>query len=426
MAPTPPHDVEALQQRIERLSAALGQAPRAPLADVPAPARSGVRGAAWAGAGLGLAVVAVGIATGSTALMVLGAVLAVLSGVLAVSGVGEALLSSVPAGLAPRDATQAHIGMGAEVADDAVIEPGATVEMGATVGAGAVVKRGAVVRMGASVHARAIIEPGAVVGWGADVHEGATVGENASVAAGATVKAGASVPSGMRLMPGATWGRGAGARAETAAPVAAPVDPREARIHAACERIEAELRQAPESVRAYLGASEQTVRALRTTCLGLLERERMLRAESSPESLAFLAQERAVLEGRIATAADPSVRGSLEQAVAALDEQGRQRGLLQQSAERLDAELTRLVWTLDGMGTQLVRLRTAGAEAASAPDQAVLQSMQQLHGEIDAITEALEHVARTDAQGAWRGEPLAEVEPGAPGQRAGTPTRERR
>ena len=166
-------------------------------------------------------------------------------------------------------------------------------------------------------------------------------------------------------------------------------------------------------MRAYLGASEQTVQSLRATCLGLLERERVLRRECSAESLEFLEKERAALEARIAAAADPSVRRSLEQALAALDEQRRQRALLQQRAERLDAELTRLLWTLDGMGTQLVRLRTAGAEAASAPDQAVLQSMQQLHQEIDAITEALEHVARGDAQDGGLLRPIDEGEAGA-------------
>ena len=412
----PSQDVEALQQRLERLSAALGPGARPAQAEAPR-RRAGV--AARSGFALAVALMAVGIATRTAPLVIAAVFLFALSGVLRVRGAGEAVL----AGLGARDPSQPHIGMGAEVASDAVIEPGATVEMGATVGAGAVVKRGAVVRMGASVHARAVIEPDATVGWGADVGEGATVGREASVSAGATVKAGASVPAGMQLPPGSTWGSRASAGAGAAARPVTAADPREARIHAACERIEAELRAAPESVREYLGASEGTVRALRDTCLRLLERERALRAECSLEALAFLAQERDVLERRIAAATDAAVRRSLEQALAALDEQRRQRGLLLQSAERLDAELTRLVWTLDGMGTQLVRMRSAGAEAASAPDQAVLQSMQQLHEEIDAISDALEHVARGELQ------PVSSLEPEAPaarGARAGARSREPR
>jgi carbonic anhydrase/acetyltransferase-like protein (isoleucine patch superfamily) len=419
MVPTPPHDVEALQQRLERLGAALGQTPLAPAPPQP-PAmasRGGARRVGRGGLGLALALVAVGVATSTPALFLVAGLLGLLSAALLVGGAGEAVLSSLPAGLAPKDATRPHVGLGATVADDAVVEPGATVEMGASigsgavvepgatvemgasVGSGAVVKRGAVVRMRASVQDGAVLEEGAVVGWGVDVCRGAVVGRNAVVGAGATVHAEARVPPGTRMLPGATWSRGMGARAAPgSSPAASAADPREARLHAACARIEDELQQAPASVRELLGASEQTARALRDTCLGLLARERLLRAECAPEALAFLEQERAALEQRIAQASDAVVRRSLQQALAALDEQRRQRGLLRQSAERLEAELTRLTWTLEGMGAQLVRLRTAGLEAARAPDAEVLHSMQQLHEEIDAITEALEHVARGEGE----------------------------
>jgi carbonic anhydrase/acetyltransferase-like protein (isoleucine patch superfamily) len=324
--------------------------------------------------------------------------------------------------------------MGAEVAGDAVIEPGATVDMGATVRTGAVVKSGAtvemgatvregavvnagaVVRMGSTVGPRAVLEASAVVGWGAEVHADATVGQGAVVGAGSTVKAGAHVPAGTRMMPGSTWTSGMGARAEPKPAQPAPVqDPREARLLAACERIEAELRQAPEQVREFLGVSSETASGLRETCLGLLQRERTLRQECAPDSLAFLDKERAELEQRIARATDPLVRQSLTQALAAIDDQRRQRGLMQQNAERIDAELTRLMWTLDGMGTQLVRMRTAGAEAAVAPDAEALRSVQQLHDEIDAIAEALEHVSRGDVQPI---SPIDELDAAPPGARS--------
>jgi hypothetical protein len=57
------------------------------------------------------------------------------------------------------------------------------------------------------------------------------------------------------------------------------------------------------------------------------------------------------------------------------------------------------------MGTQLVRLRTAGLEAGQAPSADVLQTVRQLHEEIDAIAEALEEVGRGDS----RLEPVPEV-----------------
>lgn len=403
-----PHDTEALLQRLERLSATLGHAPLAPRSaasevSVPEPSKA-ARNVGRGGLALAVALIAVGIALGGNLALILPAlVLGVLSGALMLHGVGEAVLSSVPAGLAPKDPTRPHIGMGATIAHDAIIEPGAVVEMGATVGSGVVVKRGAVVRMGAMVHRGAIVEEGAVVGWGADVSGGAIIGRSAVIGAGATIRDDAVVPAGTRLLPGATWTKGIGASAsapESAQAVAlkgSPVpDARETRIQAACERIEVELRQVPEQVREYLGASGQMVSALRATCRGLIERERVLLAESSPDRLAFLDQEKAELDKRIAAATDERVHRSLQQAVAAIEDQQRQRGLLRQGAERLDAELTRLVWTLEAMGTQLVRLRTAGLEVASAPDQEVLSSMRQLYDEIDAIADALEDVARME------------------------------
>jgi hypothetical protein len=196
-----PHDTEALLQRLERLSTALGHAPLAPRpaeskVSAPAPSKA-VRNAGRGGLALAVALIAVGIALGGNLALILPAlVLGVLSGALMIHGVGEAVLSSLPAGLAPKDPTRPHIGMGATIANDAIIEPGATVEMGATVGPGVVVKRGAVVRMGATVHRGAVLEEGAIVGWGADVKGGAVIGRNAIVGAGATISGDAVVPAG--------------------------------------------------------------------------------------------------------------------------------------------------------------------------------------------------------------------------------------
>jgi seryl-tRNA synthetase len=168
-----------------------------------------------------------------------------------------------------------------------------------------------------------------------------------------------------------------------------------------------------------LGASAQSATALRQTCKHLLEREQLLRRESSDESLKFLEQEKSELQKRIDSSSDESVRRSLSSAVAAIEEQRRQRGMLRQSADRLDAELTRLSWTLDGMGTQLVRLRSAGQEATSSPNEGVLQSMNQLGEEIDAITQALEQVARDDRQAAATAAgitPVVDVTSGSEGE----------
>jgi len=394
--PDTPRDPASLQDRLERLDQAIAPSkPSTKLAAPTQPERS-LRPAAAGGMALGLALLAVAVATGHVWLVAPAVLAVILGGALMLRGVGDAVLSSLPTGLVQRDPTRAHVGMGATIAADAVIEPGATVEMGATVGAGARICRGAVVKMGATVGRDAVIEEAAIVGWGVDVHESAVVGKNAVVGAGCDIKAGARVPDGMRLMPGTDWSTRANLPAPVAPAIAAPTDPRVARVEVACARIEAELAQASPQLRELLGAPAETALALRQTCLRLLERERALRAECSPEALQLLDQEKAALQQRIDASDDPSVKQSLQSAVAAIDDQRRSRGQLQKSADRMDAELTRLSWTLDGMGAQLVRLRSAGQDAAGAPDAAALEAMQQLHAEIDAIAQALEEVAQGD------------------------------
>jgi hypothetical protein len=167
-------------------------------------------------------------------------------------------------------------------------------------------------------------------------------------------------------------------------------DPAEVRAGAACDRLATELRAAPESVRSFLGASEATIVALRRSCDDLFRREQALRAELDPKALGRLEQDRQALAERLATETDERIRQSLLGAVAALDEQRRQRELLRLGADRLQAERMRLVYTLEGLAAQFVRLRTAGAEAGRASAADLEQGVKALGAELDAIADALE------------------------------------
>jgi hypothetical protein len=349
-----------------------------------------------------------------------GLVLAVVGMLALLAKRGELRRSQAPGraqGSGPR------VGMGATIASNAVLGSGTVVEMGATIGDSARLERGAVVRMGATIGRRAVLEEGATVSWGVSVGDGAVIGAGAVVAAGSEVQAGARVPPHTSMLPGTTWTSGrsgsTAALPQPAAvgldPLSAALDPRAVRIGHACDRLEQEFARAPEPVRAMFGDSSLTLSSLRRTCLDLLEREQALRAESSPEALARLEQEKAALETRLAGVTDEPVRRSLSGAVAAITGQQQQRQLLQKSADRLEAELTRLIWTLDGMGTELLRARTAGAELYEGGGSALAQSVQQLHQEINSIAEALEELNRDDpefdvrdAAGAHRADP-AEV-----------------
>ncbi len=385
------NDPQALERRLARLQAAMGPraagraARKAERAERRAQRRS-QRGPASAIV-LALAFVAAAIATGKNGLLVPGLVFAI---------IGAVRLLSTALSHKGADPTKPHIGMGADVAAGAVVEPGAVVEMGAEIREGAIVRSGAVVRMGCDVKARAVIESGAVIGWGCDIGEDAVVEAGAVIGAGATVKKGARVPAGMRVAPGATFASN-GLSATAAAAKPEVKDERRARIESSCARIEAELEQLPPTFREHLGATGQTAGELRTTCLTLLDRERALRGEASQQSLDFLDTEAAELEKRIAAATDDSVKRSLASAVAAIADQKKQRLALKTHADRIEAEVTRMQWTLDGMATQLVRLRATGTQAASAPSGEVMQTVQQLHEEIDAITVALEEVAKGDS-----------------------------
>jgi carbonic anhydrase/acetyltransferase-like protein (isoleucine patch superfamily) len=318
----------------------------------------------------------------------------------------------------PVSSTHASIGLGATVDESAVIEPGASVEMGATIGRGAIVRSGAVVRMGATIEQDAVIEQGAIVSWGAVVNRGAVVGEGAVVGAGSVVQGGSRVPPGMRLSPGAVFATGVLGRqqpgdgvaalpapevaampaVEPPRPIQVQADPRDQRLAAVCDKLEAELRASPEQVRAFLGGSDLTIASLRRTCEDLSRRERAMREEANPESVARLEEDRAALEKRIASEHDAQLGQSLRGAISAIDELKRQRELLRVGAERLQAEHTRLLYTLEGLASQLVRLRTAGATTVPAE---LSQGALDLRVRIDAIADALEEVSR-DAPAAMR------------------------
>src|SRR5207244_1176707 len=120
----------------------------------------------------------------------------------------------------------------------------------------------------------------------------------------------------------------------------------------------AELRDSPERVREFLGGSALTIASLRQTSLDLLRRERALRAETS----ASLDEERAALQKRLAATSDAQIRASLDGALAAIDDTRKQNELIKLSADRLEAESTRLLYTLEGLAAQFARLRGAGAD----------------------------------------------------------------
>src|SRR5438128_2664123 len=133
-------DEQSLARSLSRTRAALArtslpggtrQAPR------PGPAASALGVAA-------LALFVLAFATGQHWLLALALIFAAGGAALFVVPAAQQILLQLAGHGSPG---QTHVGMGATVAADAVLEPGASVEMGATVGPRAVVRSGAVVRM---------------------------------------------------------------------------------------------------------------------------------------------------------------------------------------------------------------------------------------------------------------------------------------
>jgi carbonic anhydrase/acetyltransferase-like protein (isoleucine patch superfamily) len=319
------------------------------------------------------------------------------------SGVASAALAALPFTEAfvlfpGRNGAGAQIGLGATVDQGATVEPGARVEMGATVQAGAVVRAGAVVGMGSTIHSGATIEQDAIIGWGATVQSGAVVGRGAAIGAGSTVQANARVAENVRIGAGSTVSGQAGDQRSLPGGAshsleAGPTDERDARVDALCDRVEAELAATSSGVDEFLKNPRETVLSVRRTCHDLLQRERALRKLLDPAEQERLTRETTALEARIASESDQITRTRLEGAVAAILEHRRQRDILLRDANRLEAEHTRLVWTLEGLLAHVIRLRTSDGGASSAE---LDRGLTQLREEVSSIASAMEHVQTLD------------------------------
>jgi len=172
------------------------------------------------------------------------------------------------------------------------------------------------------------------------------------------------------------------------------VDPRAARVDVLCDKLLAELRGAPGVLREVVHQPEPTVEALRRSCHELVRRERELRALSSPEDEKRLLDERAQLAARVDAERDAVVKERLSSALEVLDEQRRQRAELGTAASRLEAEYTRLYYTLEHLYAQVLRVRSADTASADVAGAGLRKSLEQLGTEMDAVAEALEDVHR--------------------------------
>jgi len=176
------------------------------------------------------------------------------------------------------------------------------------------------------------------------------------------------------------------------------VDARLARVDELCDQLLADIKSAPPVLREIVQRPEEAVQALREGVHALERREREIRTLARPEDDARLQSERDSLQRRLAAEQDAVTRQRLGQALEALEQQRAHRASLLTAASRLEAERTRLLYTLEGLHTQVLAVRStaeAGQEQAAA--DRLRQSLDTLSSEVSAVAGALESVQAVDA-----------------------------
>ena len=170
---------------------------------------------------------------------------------------------------------------------------------------------------------------------------------------------------------------------------AEPLDPRVARIQSLCDKLLAELESGPPIVREVVTEPRATIGGLRQACIEIARRERELRSVLSAQAEGALAADRAALAARVSTERDEIVQDRLSQALRALDEQIAHRVELATAASRLEAENTRILYTVENLHMQLLRARTTDMGGPELGGK-LRDSLRDLGTQIDAVAEALE------------------------------------
>lgn len=180
--------------------------------------------------------------------------------------------------------------------------------------------------------------------------------------------------------------------AEPESPVLAAITAREKRVDGICDRLLAELESAPPLVRELLRRPEETVEALRAASRELARRERGLRASLTEEEGERLARERSDLVARVEASPDAVVKERLEGALAALDAQVAHRAEIATAAARIEAEGTRILYSLESLRSQVLRAFAADSAASEVTRESLKGGLESLRAEIDAVATALEEV----------------------------------
>lgn len=180
--------------------------------------------------------------------------------------------------------------------------------------------------------------------------------------------------------------------AETSDPRLAGITTRLARVDSVCDKLLSELKSAPRAILELIRKPEETVEALRAASHELARRERELRRAITEEDDQRLRRERVELEARVAAEGDEVVRARLTGAIEALDAQLAHRAELTTGAARIEAEGTRILYSLENLRAQVLRTWTLDSTSPDIAGEGLRDGLQQLSREMDAAATALEEV----------------------------------
>jgi hypothetical protein len=186
-----------------------------------------------------------------------------------------------------------------------------------------------------------------------------------------------------------------------------PPDPKVARIQALCDKLLAELESGPPIVREVVTEPHATIGGLRKACVETAKRERELRGVLGAQDEVALIAERDALHARVSAEKDAIVQDRLSQALRALEQQLANRAELVTAATRLEAENTRILYTLENLHMQLLRARSTDLGGPELGGK-LRESLSALGTQIDAVAEALEWASAPPASGTGAPSPAPE------------------
>ena len=163
-----------------------------------------------------------------------------------------------------------------------------------------------------------------------------------------------------------------------------------------------EIASASEEHKALLAATGERVRGLVEVLTKLVaqlqELDRHL-SLTSPEDLERAAQE---LERRVQGAKDPAARGGFARALEQQRQKAQLFGELAARRERLEAQVVNVEITLETVGTQVARVKSADATAASAEGVRIEEMLDALAIDADAVAETVDDAASAYERAALR------------------------